>query len=73
VDLGIGAGTLRPGDVPVDGGVRYELAAQTRALLDQADALHRIGRLAGLWYVLTWIWIVSSVLLFLIWALARVF
>ena len=39
-----------------------ERAAQTRALEDQADALERIARAANLWWVLTWIWIVLSVL-----------
>jgi hypothetical protein len=44
-----------------------ERAAQTRALEDQADALERIARAANLWWVLTWIWIVLSVLIFVLW------
>ena len=44
-----------------------ERAAQTRALEDQADALERIARAANLWWVLTWIWIVLSVLVFVLW------
>jgi hypothetical protein len=50
---------------------RFELAAATRALEAQADALDRLARLAGLWYVLTWIWIVASVIV-LIWLLVKV-